>query len=64
MQEFQQRVVDEKTELDDKIYRLAPFVQGEKFKTLPPEEQERMNRQWALMANYSQVLGERIAAFN
>lgn len=63
MQPHQQRVVDEKTALDDKISRLTPFVQGEKFKTLPEDEQERMNRQCALMADYSRVLGERIAAF-
>ncbi len=63
MQEFQQRVVTEKAELDDKISRLRPFLASETFKALPNDEQERLQTQLALMCSYSDVLGERIAAF-
>lgn len=63
MQPFQQRVVDEKRELDDKSEKLLAFINGEVFPTLPPGEQERMNRQWQFMNGYSGVLGERIEAF-
>ena len=63
MQDFQQRVVDEKRELDDKISRLKPFVEGEKFKELPPDERARMNRQLFHMECCAVILGERIAAF-
>jgi hypothetical protein len=63
MEEYQQRVVDEKTALDDKISRLKPFIATEKFFALPVFEQERMNRQLHHMEKYSDVLGERIEAF-
>ena len=63
MEAYQERVVTEKTELDDKLSRLRPVVVSDKFKSLPPAEQERMERQLGLMEKYSEVLGERIAAF-
>lgn len=63
MEPHQQRVVDEKTELDDKISRLRPFLASDKFTSLPEDEQDRMDRQLSIMVEYSEVLGERIAAF-
>jgi hypothetical protein len=63
MQDFQQRVVDEKAALDDKTSRLKPFLGSDKYRALPQAEQERMKRQLSLMEGYSSVLGERIAAF-
>ena len=64
MQEYQQRVVNEKSELDHKLYLLIMFLKGETFKALPSEEQERMQRQFVVMKEYSNILGERAAAFN
>jgi hypothetical protein len=63
MQPHQQRVVEEKTELDGKIERLTAFLGGDLFKTLDGAEQERLTRQVGFMRSYSGVLGERIAAF-
>jgi len=63
MQPHQQRVVDEKTELDEKIEKLNTFTDTDIFKVLPVAEQGRLVRQLAIMNNYSGVLGERIAAF-
>jgi len=63
MQPFQQRVVDEKTELDDKLQKLDAFGRTDFFQTLPPAEQGRLNRQHSVMEEYSRILGERIAAF-
>lgn len=63
MKPFQERVVEEKKELDDKLSRLRPFIEGATFKTLPDAEQDRLIRQRRLMEEYSDVLGERIAAF-
>ena len=63
MKQFQQRVVDEKAALEEKISNLTKFLDGETFKTLPVEEQDRMKRQLHIMGEYSAVLGERIAAF-
>lgn len=60
----QQRVIDEKTELDDKAKKLSAFI-GENplFEKLDAAEQERMKVQNDLMWQYSEVLGQRIAAF-
>lgn len=60
----QQRVVDEKAELDDKAKKLSAFI-GESpiFPTLDPAEQERMKEQNDIMWQYSEILGKRIAAF-
>lgn len=60
---FQQRVVDEKRELDEKLARLTNFVSTETFLDLPKAEKDRLNRQHEAMIDYSQVLAERIAAF-
>jgi hypothetical protein len=60
----QQRVVDEKAELNEKLGKLHDFIQDNPiFKTLPEDEQKRLQRQDLVMAEYSQILGERIEAF-
>lgn len=63
MEDFQQRVVDEKKELDEKREKLAAFFTGSIFPTLPVEERVRLERQLDAMNEYSSILGERIAAF-
>jgi hypothetical protein len=64
MQPHQQRVVDEKAELDEKLEKLEKFIhENDLFQKLPSDEQERMCRQQNAMKQYSEVLGERIAAF-
>ena len=59
----QERVIAEKKELDERGNKLDQFILSEKFGTLPEAEQERMKRQLEIMGKYSEVLGERIAAF-
>lgn len=63
-QPHQQRVVQEKSELDEKANALSKFI-GENpiFDGLPPEEQERLKVQNDLMWQYSEILGLRISAF-
>jgi hypothetical protein len=63
LQPHQQRVVAEKTELDEKLAKLDAFGRTPLFASLPADEQGRLNRQHSLMEQYSAVLGERIAAF-
>ena len=63
LQPHQQRVVAEKTELDEKLTKLDAFGRTALFASLPADEQGRLNRQHSLMEQYSAVLGERIAAF-
>ena len=64
MQPHQQRVVDEKAELDAKLAKLLTFIMNNPtYKTLPAAEQHRLSQQSGFMQGYSNVLAERIAAF-
>jgi len=58
-----QRVLAEKAELDDKLTKLKSFFGTEIFAGLGDAEMERLQRQADHMGAYSDVLGERIAAF-
>jgi len=60
MKEYQQRVIDEKKDLDIKIERLIDFISGDVFKQLLLPEQRRLKRQKGIMELYSDVLNERI----
>jgi hypothetical protein len=65
MQPYQERVVAEKKELNEKIDKLKAFiVESPIFKTLSADEQRRLNRQYDVMVEYSSILGARIEAFD
>lgn len=64
MEAHQQRVIDEKAELDSRLEKLCLFSNGHIFAGLPIAEQERLNTQRHLMCALSAVLGARIAAFD
>ncbi len=59
----QQRVVEEKDELDEKLAALEQFLDSAKFHEVGKDEKKRLVKQALIMAQYSDVLGERIAAF-
>ena len=59
----QQRVVDERRELDERRDKLSAFYSTPIFHGLPESEQSRLLRQGVAMRSYSEILGERIAAF-
>lgn len=61
MQDYQQRVVDEKIALDDKITKLEAFLA--KKPVVSKDDQIRLPDQLGHMRAYSGVLGQRIAAF-
>ena len=64
IQPHQQRVIEEKADLDAKIARLADFiVLSDAYKRLGPAEKGRLHRQHTHMLAYSGVLLERIEAF-
>ena len=64
MLEHQQRVVDEKTELDTKAKALSEFIGNSPiFEGINPDEQDRMKLQNDIMWQYSEILGRRIKAF-
>lgn len=65
--DFQQRVREEKRDLDSRLERLYVFIAGDSaslFQALPPAEQSRLRQQAKAMAEYSEILGLRIDAFN
>lgn len=59
----QQRVIDEKGELDDKLTALNVFFLSSIFAGVDPAEQFRLRLQAEYMAGYSRILAQRIAAF-
>lgn len=63
MQAYQQRVIEEKQELDAKRDKLGQFIDSPQFLAADSEEQKRLKLQRTFMLAYSNVLGERIEAF-
>ena len=61
----QQRVIEEKRELDEKLQKLTLFISSEKFCEIVRSEEERCRLvcQEEAMKYYSEILGARIAAF-
>lgn len=64
LQPHQQRVVDEKNELSEKLGKLLAFFQTPTFAGLSEAERSRLRNQARFMDGYAAVLEERIAAFN
>jgi hypothetical protein len=67
MQAYQQRVVDEKKDLDHKLEKLDAFLttaqSGGLFDSLPQEDKTLLQHQGVAMREYSQILKKRIARF-
>lgn len=59
----QQRVLDEKAELDERLSKLVGFFSTSIFHAIPESEQIRLESQAAVMRKYSVILGERIVNF-
>lgn len=63
MQEFQQRVVDEATELRTRPAALDHFVKGSTFGTIDVAERIRLRNQRYHMHMYLGILDQRVLAF-
>ena len=64
VQPHQQRVVQERLELKDRLDKLLAFIDSNPtFKTLDAAEQGRLTRQNNAMVEYLHCLEERIAAW-
>ena len=63
MEEYQQRVLDEKKELDSKIDKLGEFIGSDEFVSVPMAEQVRLKQQRTVMNQYSDILAARIDGF-
>lgn len=64
LQPHQQRVVAEKSELDERLNKLLAFTLTPIFASLPVDEQGRLRKQAHYMQAYSNVLDQRIAAWS
>lgn len=60
---YQQRVLDEKTALDDKITKLDVFTSTDTFKALQFVDQNALHNQLSVMRKYSEILEYRISRF-
>lgn len=64
MEAWQDRVIAEKRELDEKIVKLAEFISGNaSFDVLPTEERGLLRAQRDTMLDYSDILKQRIDRF-
>ena len=64
MEAYQQRVVEEKEQLDQKLAKLKAFFSTDLFRNLPEEDSSLMKDQAFCMNEYSLVLGKRIERFS
>lgn len=63
MEAFQQRVVEERTELGEKLEKLNSFIGGSIYSKLSSYDQILLAKQMGIMEDYYDVLSKRIAAF-
>ena len=63
LQHYQQRVVDERNDLEVKIGKLQTFITSDGFSDVSPDEQGRLVLQHHIMTAYSLVLEQRMEAF-
>jgi len=60
MQAYQERVIEEKQQLDEKIEKLQTFVGTEAMSTVSAVQGSLLRSQLSVMEAYSTILGERI----
>lgn len=63
MEDYQKRVVEEKTELDVRNVALTGFLYSNKSIPITTEERWPLKRQLFLMTELSQVLADRVSHF-
>ncbi|WP_428743187.1 crAss001_48 related protein [Tenacibaculum sp.] len=59
----QLRVIEEKKELDMKLFNLSNFLFSEKFEELEMSDKHLLNSQFDIMRRYSEILETRIKNF-
>jgi hypothetical protein len=59
---WQQRVKEEKHELDGRLERLHAFIRSEAYGLLSQEQRRLLEKQANLMTQLTAVLGDRLAA--
>ena len=64
LQPYQQRVVEEKAELDKKLSRLEAFMNSISFIEIDAQDAHLLREQWRCMTDYSNCLSLRIERFS
>ncbi|HEY1646237.1 MAG TPA: hypothetical protein VGF75_07825 [Candidatus Saccharimonadales bacterium] len=64
MKDYQQRIVDERSQLNGRLSRLWHFIdESNMFSELPESEKDLLRKQYAVMLAYSAILDERTKLF-
>ena len=63
MDDYQERVKQERIELNEKLKKLFVFILSDDFMFLDEKEQELLNTQFVNMVSYSTILRQRIEYF-
>jgi hypothetical protein len=61
---YQQRMIQEHSELNTKLISLSKFFESKPFIDLPDNEKSLLRKQYGYMQRYAKVLNERIMNFN
>ncbi len=64
MQPYQQRVINERDDLAEKLDKLTKFGETDVFDNLSLEDQQLLDNQWDFMSLYLDCLNRRIAKFS
>lgn len=64
MSTFIERLVDEETELNSKMFKLEEFIKSDPFNRIDKEQQALLKVQANAMATYSECLNQRIIQIN
>lgn len=64
MEAYQERVIEEKKELDSKLFKLESFLSTEESQKLLPEDVLLLVAQGKAMKEYSTILEQRIVRFS
>ena len=60
MSSFKERLIDEQTQLKDKIEKLDNFILSDNFNSIDKIQQSLLSIQLSSMKTYSDCLGERL----
>lgn len=60
MEEYVERMLNEFKELDERVMKIADFINSEKYLTLSLEEQGNLCDQYHAMILYKSALGKRL----
>lgn len=64
MNTFMERMIEEQSQLDERLNKLSDFIDDYKFNTIAPIQQSLLLIQLHAMRTYSQCLRSRLTWFN